>query len=241
VFAVRRWAHYLHTVADGEGLPSLNERLAPLCRERIRRIDRFIQLALLGSAECVADESLSAGCGLYVCSGLGPLGNNIVVQHSLVRDHKVPMPFNFVNTLGSSAGYYVARNLGLDSQSLFVSRRGDSLGAGLTCAAADVASGAVSQVLIGAVEECTLPVEEHRARQGLPPETAVAEGSHWLLLDWVAGEQAPGDLCSTDDAAVVFHDSRAAGLITAYLDRASAGRYGLAADKGGWALHRLTR
>jgi hypothetical protein len=232
----------MHTVADGDALPSLNERLAQLCRERVRRIDRFIQLALLGSAECAGTDPLVADCGLYVCSGVGPAGNNIVVQQSLVRDRKVPMPFNFVNTLGSSAGYYVARNLGLVGQSLFVSRRGDSLNAGLTCAAADLASGAVSQVLIGAVEECTLPVKEHRARQALGPATAVAEGSHWLLLDWIADREAEVEPCQTDDPAVAFHDSRAAALLTAYLDRAPAGRYGLAAaGTRGWSLVRLTR
>ena len=43
-------SHYLHPVREGEALPSLDAALRDLCREPFRRIDRFIQLALLGSA-----------------------------------------------------------------------------------------------------------------------------------------------------------------------------------------------
>jgi len=149
----------------------------------LRRIDRFIQLALLGSGECVQGQALAPDCGLYISSGIGPVGNNIQVQQTLWRDHKLPMPFNFVNTLGSSAGYYVAKNLGLSGQSLFISRRGQSFVAALDCVAADLACGAVKQALVGVVEECTLPLNQHRERLELPEGAAVAEGCHWLLLE----------------------------------------------------------
>lgn len=180
-------SHYLQTVPDDTGLPTLDSTLKQLCREPFRRIDRFIQLALLGSARCAASQSLRADCGIYLGSGLGPIGNNAVIQKRLIHDHEIPKPFNFINTLGSAAGYYVAKNLDLQGQNLFISRRGASLQAVLSMAMADLTLGVVSQALVGVVEEVTLPLEQHRRRQGLATDTPVAEGSDWLLLQ-AAGE-----------------------------------------------------
>ncbi|MGH8403578.1 MAG: hypothetical protein ACRESO_09285, partial [Gammaproteobacteria bacterium] len=144
--------------------------------------DRFIQLALLGSARCAAGHALQADCGIYLGSGLGPMSNNIAVQEQLVRDREIPKPFNFINTLGSAAGFYVARNLGLSGRNLFISRRGASLEAALSVAVADMVLGVTQQALVGVVEEVTLPLAAHRLRQGLPDDLPLAEGSHWLLL-----------------------------------------------------------
>ena len=241
MISIRGVGHYLHAVHDGDELPSLTERLAPLCREKFRRIDRFIQLALLGSAECVRGKAVAPDCALYVCSSLGPVGNNIIVQEAIVRTRVLPTPFHFVNTLGSSAGYYVARNLSLTGQSLFISRRGDSFNAGLACAATDLASGVVSQALLGVVEECTLPLREHRARQERPADAPVAEGSHWLLLEWREQEGTPVAVPEPADVDAAYHDSRDAAVLTQCVLGAPAGTYGLATGGSGadWSLVRL--
>lgn len=180
-------SHYVHGVADGAALPSLDARLNAVSRERFRRIDRFIALAVMGSAECAAKRELADDCGLYLSSGVGPVGSNTQVQEQLCRDHLLPKPFHFVNTLGSAAGHYVAKNLGLRGQNLFISRRGDAFQAALSVACADLQLGVVSQALVGAVEECTLPLEDHRRRQGLAGDVALAEGSHWILVGRGAG------------------------------------------------------
>jgi Beta-ketoacyl synthase, N-terminal domain len=175
-------SHYLQPIDVDARLPSLEPELRELCREPFRRIDRFIQLALLGSARCIAGQMLRPECAIYLGSGLGPIGNNIVTQQQLIRDREIPKPFNFINTLGSSAGFYVAKNLGLSGQNLFISRRHASLEAVLNLAVADLQRGAVEQVLVGVVEEVTLPLAIHRQRQELPANQMLAEGSHWLLL-----------------------------------------------------------
>jgi hypothetical protein len=187
---VTGFSHYLQAIHDGDGLPDLDPVLRPLCREPFRRIDRFIQLALLGSGQCVEGRKLDAGAGLYVSTGVGPVGNNIIVQETLIKNRQLPKPFHFVNTLGSSTGYYVAKNLGLRGQALFVSRRGGAFQSALGCALADLELGVLRQALVGAVEECTLPLAQHRQRQGLAPGAPVSEGTHWMLLE--AGETAPG-------------------------------------------------
>ncbi|MGH8283070.1 MAG: beta-ketoacyl synthase N-terminal-like domain-containing protein, partial [Gammaproteobacteria bacterium] len=175
-------SHYFQPLREGEPLPALEQALTPVYRENFRRIDRFIQLALLGSARCADGHALRSDCGIYLGSGLGPMSNNIVVQEQLVRDREIPKPFNFINTLGSAAGFYVARNLGLSGRNLFISRRGASLEAALSVAMSGMALGVTQQALVGVVEEATLPLAAHRLRQGLPEDQPLAEGSHWLLL-----------------------------------------------------------
>jgi hypothetical protein len=218
-------SHYLHPVHDGQALPSLDQALKEVCREHFRRIDRFIQLALLGSGRCVAGHKLAVDCGLYLGSGLGPMVNNIACQEQLVREHELPTPFSFINTLGNSAGYYVAKNLGLGGQNLFVSRPGASFAAVLEAALVDLECGAVSQALVGVVEEATEPFAEHRRRQGLAPGTPVAEGSHWLLLerDAVSGRRIErrhvAQYAAPQPGPTAFHDSIAGALVTESLAR----------------------
>jgi hypothetical protein len=187
-FAVVSSSHYLCRVAEGEALPSLDARLEAVVRERYRRIDRFIALAVVGAGECAARAELAPGCALYLASGVGPVGRNTQVQEQLCRDRQMPKPFNFVNTLGSAAGHYVAKNLGLSGQNLFISTRGDAFQTALKVAAADLELGLVPQALVGAVEECSFPLDVHRRRQGLAPDASIAEGTHWVLLENVDGK-----------------------------------------------------
>lgn len=178
---------HLLTVPAAGPLPSLDAALRQVCRERLRRVDRFIELALLGAGRCAAGRALKPDCGVYLGLGFGPIASNIASQVAMFTEQEPPKPFDFMNTLGASAGFHVARNLGLSGQNLCVSRRGACLEALLALAAADLALGIVSQALVGVVEEATLPLDQHRRRRGLPPDTPVAEGSHWLLLEQSGG------------------------------------------------------
>ena len=174
-------SHYLHAVGDAP-LPDLDAVIREACREPYRRVDRFIQLALLGAARCVGDRVLDRDCSLYLGSGVGPEGNNILVQEQICRDHLLPRPFNFVNTLGSAATFFVSKDRALDGQGWWTSRRGASLEAVLELALNDLELGLCKQALVGIVEECPAPYEDHRKRVGAAPDAALAEGSHWLLL-----------------------------------------------------------
>lgn len=176
-------SHYFATLRDGEPLPSLDAAVREVCVEPFRRIDRFAQLALLGSGRCAAGRALAPDCGFYLGSGLGPMASNVLTQEQLGRSREAPMPFNFINTLGSSAGFYVAKNLRLSGQNFFVSRRGANLVAVLDTAMADLELGVVRQALVGVVEEAAQPLKDHRRRQHLSADRPVAEGSHWLLLE----------------------------------------------------------
>lgn len=173
--------HYFHRL--GESFPSIEARVNAITRERYRRIDRFVQLSLLGAAECVNGRQLDASCALYLSSGVGPIGSNVLVQDAIHRDSRLPMPFNFVNTLGSSACYHLVKELNLTGEAVMVARGQESFTAALVSAYADLLSGVTEQILVGAVEECVLPGDRHRSLLRLDASAAVAEGSHWLLLE----------------------------------------------------------
>jgi len=239
-------SHYFHRIerdADGAwpvSLPSLDAATQAVTRERYRRIDRFVQLALLGAGTCVRDQMVRPDCGLYLASGIGPIGSNVQVQDAIQIDRKAPMPFSFVNTLGSSAAYHVAKDLGLAGEAVLVARAGGSFSAALRCAMTDIAEGVVTQVLIGAVEECILPADRQRAllRQG--PEIAVAEGSHWVLLERGDAEGAAVPASALADATFDGYEARDAAELVSYVLARPFARFEIAPSRAsrveGWSL-----
>ncbi len=190
-------ADQLHEVKD------LRPLLAAVCRERFRRIDRFTQLALLGSGHCVRDGRLPADTGLYISSGFGSIANTVNVQRQMFIDRRVPKPLTFINTLSNSAGYYVARNLGLTARNQFVSRDAAPLEAALQLATLDLVRGDIGQALVGVVDEASLPLDEHARRLGVGADVPLAEGSHWLLLRPAGASVPSATLAAVDTLADV--------------------------------------
>jgi len=181
--------YYAEITGGGAGdLEDLKPLLAGVCRQRFRRIDRFTQLALLGSARCIRDRELLAATGLYISSGFGSIANTVKVQRQIMVDSGVPKPADFINTLSNSAGFYVARNLGLQSRNQFVGRDVAPLEAALQIATLDLEVGNVEQALVGVIDEIATPVEEHARRLGVVATAPLAEGSHWFLLRSAAGD-----------------------------------------------------
>ena len=173
---------YYSPINDQEGLPELRAEVNTVCGERFRRIDRFIQLCLLGAARCAETASLDGKTGLYIGSRFAAVCNTIKVQEQMFVHGQIPKPANFINTLSNSAGYYVARNLNLQGKNIFVSRANASLEAVLELARLDLQNGTVEQALIGVVDEGVPVQADHCQRMGIPGDTALAEGSHWFLL-----------------------------------------------------------
>ncbi len=173
---------YYAPINDQEGLPELRAQVNTICGERFRRIDRFIQLCLLGAARCAAATCLDGKTGLYIGSRFAAICNTIKVQEQMFVHGQIPKPANFINTLSNSAGYYVARNLNLQGKNIFVSRANASLEAVLELARLDLQNGTIEQALIGVVDEGA-PVQAHHCqRMGIAEDTALGEGSHWFLL-----------------------------------------------------------
>jgi len=206
-----------------EPLHDPREDLKALLREPLRRSDRFIQLALLGSAQCLRDQHAAEDCALILTSHYGPISNNALVQQQLCVERQTPKPIHFVNTLGNAAGFYIARNLDLKAANHFVSGRHGGFVDAVLLAAMLLRSG-TSQVLLGAVDECVQPKAQHRQRIGASNNAALAEGSHWILLTMPDGSTAQQQLRLHNDVGpasksllpMIHYGSEVAGNITAF-------------------------
>ena len=84
-----------------------------------RRQDRFIYLALYGALRLKETIQIGIDNELYITSGIG---NIEVIQKSnlLVNENKEYLkPFDFINMLGNTTSYYVAKALGVKSKNIF--------------------------------------------------------------------------------------------------------------------------
>ncbi|HEY7885682.1 MAG TPA: hypothetical protein VIC08_12135 [Cellvibrionaceae bacterium] len=164
-------------------LPDLQKLIAPWHGERIRRIDRYIQLCLAGGLNCVQGRTLPADTGVYLASRAGAVTTSAAAMSFIQSEGALPKPLHFVNTLGNSAGYYLTRLLQVNGNTLVVSDEQLSFEAALAHAAMDLQAGRISTALVGGFDEVALPVTEHLQRLNAATDTAALyEGSHWLLL-----------------------------------------------------------
>ena len=88
-----------------EGLPNLKEAVKESCGQHIRRIDRFIQLALIGSLRCARNKTLPDNTGIYIASSQGPKGNIARSLEQIYKDKQPLMPLNFINMVGNAAAF----------------------------------------------------------------------------------------------------------------------------------------
>lgn len=192
--------YYADVSDDQSTCTNLRERLTAVCAKRPRRIDRFIELSLLGSGLCAASlpegMRLDSQTALYIASGLASMSNVVKVQQQIFVHGEPPKPASFINTLSNSAGYHVARNLDLTGKNIFVSRQNSSFEAILQLAALDFATGASRAALLGVVDECPSPLANQRQRMRLQEGAPLAEGSHWFLLQPAASASSYQPLAS---------------------------------------------
>jgi hypothetical protein len=160
----------------------LKQLVAEAIGQPVRRIGRFIQLALIGAGRCARAASLDSNAAVYLGSGRGDLEITIEVMQALLRDGHAPKPLSFINTVSNAACYYIAQNLKLMGRSSFVCNRYFAFETVLQLAALDLRTGTVSAALVGAVDVVVPPLNEHRTRLGLAPDAPVADASHWLCL-----------------------------------------------------------
>jgi len=189
-------------VVEGEP-PSLKAIVREALGNSVRRVGRFIQLALVGTGRCIGSREAPEGTGVYMGSARGDLATTLTVVDALFRGGQAPMPLNFINTVSNAPCFYIARQFGLAGRSQFVCSRCFALEAVLDLAAFDMAAGSMASALVGSVDVVTEPVADHRARLGLAADAPVAEGSHWL---WLASGEAPSDAWGELVGARTFGD-----------------------------------
>ncbi len=148
----------------------------------VRRIGRFVQLALIGAGRCVSGMRLPVETATYFTSVRGDMEVTLDVLVQMCEHGQPPTPFAFVNTVGSSTCFHVAQIFGVRGRSQFVTSRYAPIECALRLAALDMAHGGVRTALLGSADICTAPLAAHRARIGVADDSPVGEASHWFLL-----------------------------------------------------------
>mgnify|MGYP000869497520 CR=1 FL=1 len=194
--------------------PDVRELSKQTLGKQVRRVGRFIQLALIGAARCVGTQTPPAHTGIYMSSRRGDLETNLEVLEQFFKHGHTPKPLNFINTVSNASCYYVARHFGLHGRSCFVTGVCFSFEMALQAALLDMQAGVVRSALVGGLDTVAAPLEIDRRRLGLNAQTPVSEASHWLWLE--ARAPAPGG--TTLEAVEAFADRDA---LAAWLKRQS--------------------
>jgi hypothetical protein len=183
----------------------------------VRRIGRFIQLALIGAGRCAKQTLPASDTAVYLGSGRGDLEVTIEVMQSLLRDGHAPKPLSFINTVSNAACFYVAQSLKLMGRSSFVCNRYFAFESVLQLAALDSQSGDVRSALVGTVDVVVPPLAGHRIRLGLAGDTPVADATHWIELRSERSATTLGRLLAAKH--FVDRDGLTAWLATQAIDR----------------------
>lgn len=163
-----------------EPLNDLKPMVTEALGKPVRRIGRFIQLALIGAARCIGDDELPSDTAMWLASGAGDMNVTVEVLERICREQQSPKPLSFINTVSNAACFYLANRFGLAGSTAFVSRRALPLQAAMQAALIEGLVNGFSGALVGAVDEATTPLDLHRRRLGLPDDVAAGEGSWWF-------------------------------------------------------------
>lgn len=178
---------YCETVQGSGELPNLKPLVEDSIGQKVRRINQFIQLALIGAGR--ASQGLSELDGVYYASGCGDVEVTVELLNGIYQQGLAPKPLSFVNSVSNAASYYVSKCLGLHGPSHFVTSRYCAFESALYMAALDIETRRVNGALVGAVDIVLPPLEDHCERIGMDAVAPVAEASHWLHVC-----NDPGDL-----------------------------------------------
>jgi len=155
---------------------SVTEKLGDkksLLTKKFNRADNFINLTLLGAQRRVNGISLDKQTSIYLASKNGNMNTTIKVLDAIFIKDKLPMPFNFLNSVNASKLFFLAKNFGIEGKTLFV----DRFESALSQAFVDVKQR--KTVLLGVVKEAIEDLELHRERFGVDE---IEESSSWLIL-----------------------------------------------------------
>lgn len=158
----------------------LKEEIRRYTKENFRRVNKFILLALLGARQCINTHTLDADTAIYLTTEHGNLGETADVLDEIYAIGSLPKPFGFINTISSTAAFYLAQNLGIRGRNITVSSQHLSFERGLELLKVDFAGGLGRSALIGGVDEASLfgtAMEELANRSW-----RMVDGSGWFYV-----------------------------------------------------------
>ena len=166
--------------------PDLSAQIQAAWGKRFRRVNHFIELAMVGAKSCLTQlkEPLPSDCDVYLATEQGNVSDVASITEALFKHQDSPMPLEFLNVPNNMAGFYVAQGLGLHSSNQTIAHRAFPFETALDIAMFNITTShkTNAHALVGGVEECAYPLTQHRQRMGIPVDTSLAEGSSWLYM-----------------------------------------------------------
>jgi len=141
--------------------------------KKFNRTDNFINLALYGAQMCVGTKILPRESTIYLASRNGNMNTTLKVLDAIFLQNKLPMPFNFLNSVNAAKLFYIAKSFGVEGKTLFV----DRFESALPQAFVDVQNS--KTVLVGTVSETIADLALHKEHFCTE---FIEEESRWLLL-----------------------------------------------------------
>jgi len=151
-----------------------------LLTKKFNRTDNFINLALYGAQKCVGEMVLHKKSSIYLASRNGNMNTTFKVLEAIFLENKLPMPFNFLNSVNAAKLFYIAKSFEVEGKTLFV----DRFESALPQAFVDVQND--KTVLVGAVKEVISDLTVHLEYFAAE---AMEEESRWLLLSRIIENQ----------------------------------------------------
>ena len=176
----------------------------------LRRVSRFIQLSLIGAAECVQglrnqQGALPSNAAVYLSSENGDMETVVEVLEAMYCEGQPPKPLSFINTVSNAACFYIGKTFNLLGESSFISAIGLAFEQALSTAIVDLYLQRIPAALIGSVDVCALPLSNHRTRIDASNDVVLGEGSHWLILASAFGNAKPlAELLEVRHVATLF-------------------------------------
>jgi hypothetical protein len=161
----------------GDTPASLRDELRSVMPNAPRRINRLSELGLIGAHRCVAGRDLADDTAVVVATTTGCLSDSVQLLRA-AGERRPPMPMDFINVSSNMTGFHLAAGLRLHSSNQVVASADFAWEAAL-----EVAMLGSRRFLVGAIEECTWPLEQQRERLGLAADAPILESSQWLWID----------------------------------------------------------
>jgi len=135
------------TIAQYDDQSELNSKIKQLIPNAPRRINRCIQVSLLGAMDCIKGHS-GKSVDVFLCSPSISISVMRDLLESVLIKNEQPKPISFIHSIGNAATFYVSQQLALFGESLFLSETSDCLAHMLLLSAVKMKSGSQT-ILLG--------------------------------------------------------------------------------------------
>jgi hypothetical protein len=174
-----------HMLSADQSPPSLRAQAKLRFGPTLRQASRFIELALLGVADCLKSMPAfdSPAMPVYVATGLGEVQKTMSLFATVTGVTPEPAaPFDFINAANNTAGFYIAKHFTGPGRNFTICDGDLSFESALQLALMECRQ-TTEFVLMGGVDEAITSRSEYARRYASADAAGtMGEGSYWFLL-----------------------------------------------------------